>query len=47
MVKKYKWRVEKEAYLSTCNGELFLALLALSGLIIFQPGMPLIKVNTR
>lgn len=32
---------ETGAYFSACNGELFLALLALSGLIILQPGVAL------
>lgn len=33
--------MENGAHLSACNGELLLALLALSSLIIFKPGLAL------
>ncbi len=41
--------MEKGDYLSACDGELLLALLALSGLVIFQPGVALMgamNINT-
>lgn len=36
----------KGAYLSACNGELLLALFALSSLIIFKPGVALTGAKT-
>lgn len=38
---------ETEAYLPARNGELFVTLFALGGLVVFQPGVTLTAANTR
>lgn len=39
--------IKQGAYLSACDGELLLALLALCCLVIFQPGVALMEATDR